>query len=343
MGILSSMRLGARVASGSLYTPKPIASPFSDSQLKTIAWSDVLGLENVPVTRLDAMRVSAIAKGRSVIVGTLSAQPLSKWQGARQVEAEPWMYRTSTAVSPLTRMLWTLDDLIFYGVSLWQVTRGPADEITDAWRVPPEDWEVTPDLAILVDSQPVSAEQVVYIEGPQEGLVEIGSEDIKAARAMTRAWANRVQTPIPTMELHITDQMTELTDAEQDALIAAWETARTKGGTALTPAGIETKVHGQVVADLYVQGRNAARIDVANFLNLPVALLDGSPATASLTYSTKEGSRNDLVDISLRYWATAIEARLSMDDVVPAGTRVAFDVEYLALPVQPTSGPVHHD
>ncbi len=343
MGMLSWLQLGANIYSGGIAPPAAISSPFSESQLTTIAVADILGLDNRPVSRADAMKVSAVVKARNVIVGSLSSQPLSKWKGATRVDAEAWMHRTATAISPLTRMLWTLDDLIFYGASLWRVERGTKDQIIDAWRVPYEYWEVTPDGHILVGAEPVSSEQVVYIDGPQEGLIDLAADDIRAARAMTRAWANRVQSPVPTMELHITDPMYEPTVPEQDALLKSWEEARAHGGTAITPHGIETKAHGQVATDLFVQGRNAARIDFANFLNLPVSLLDGSPATASLTYSTKENSRNDLVDISLRYWANAIEARLSMDDIVPAGSRVAFDIEYLATPVQPTAGPVHQD
>ena len=127
-------------------------------------------------------------------------------------------------------------------------------------------------------------------------------------------------------------------------LVHTWEKARREGGgTAYTPASIETKVHGTAETDLFVNGRNALRLDVANFCNIPAALLEGSMATASLTYSTKQGSRNDLVDLSLGYWADPIEARLSQDDVVPSGRNVAFDLSALATPVQPTRSPNQED
>ncbi|WP_324650995.1 phage portal protein [Georgenia sp. H159] len=320
-----------------------IASPWQTTQLTKIAFSDIFGGDVKTVTRAEAMKVPAVAKGRALICGTLSRQPLAKFRGDAMVDPDVWMYRTDTAVSPRTRMLWTLDDLIFKGSSLWAVQRGTRDRILDAARVPPEWWEVDPDLRILVNGKPVSSEEVILIEGPQDGLLEIGADDIRAARNMSRAWSQRVETPIPMLELHITDPNANLTDDEQDALVAQWEEARKRGGTALTPAEIEAKVLGDVKTDLYVEGRNASRLDFANFLNLPAALLEGSTATASLTYSTKETSRNELVDLSLAFWATPVEARLSMDDVVPAGTRTAFDVEYLSTPTQPVQGPAHED
>lgn len=321
-----------------------IRSPWTSTALSKIAYSDIFGGETTIVSRAEAMKVPAIAKGRALIVGTLSRQPLAKFRGGEKIASDAWMYRTNAQVSPQVRMAWTIDDLIFYGNSLWAVQRGSRNQLLDAIRVPREYWHVDPDsLGILVRGELVSAEEVLYFEGPQDGLLDIASEDIRAARAMSRAWASRVDAPVPLIELHITDVNAQLEDDEQDALVDSWEAARRLGGTALTPAEIETKVHGTTPTDLFVNGRNASRLDFANFLALPAQLLEGSTATASLTYSTQEGARNELVDLSLAFWATPIEARLSMDDVTPAGTRTAFDLEYLSTPTQPAQGPAHED
>jgi len=347
MGLWDAFRFASRVTalqSDASPVYSSVRSPWTSTALSKIAYSDIFGGDVSIVSRAEAMKVPAIAKGRSLIVGTLARQPLAKFRGADRIDADPWMYRTNSQVAPQVRMAWTLDDLIFYGTSLWAVQRGTKDNILDAVRVPHEYWQVNPDsLGILVNGQPVSAEEVIYVEGPQDGLLDIASDDIKAARAMSRAWASRVDSPVPLIELHITDVNAQLTDVEQDALVDSWEEARRLGGTALTPAEIQTIVHGETPTDLFVNGRNASRLDFANFLGLPAALLEGSTATASLTYSTKEGSRNELVDLSLAFWANPLEARLSMDDVTPKGTRVAFDLEYLSTPTQPAQGPASLD
>lgn len=344
MGIFSLFEFASKVAA---LPPRPVglASPWTTTELSKIALSDVFGTDvELPVTRAEAMKVPAIAKGRALIVGTLSRQPLAKFRGGSMVSPDPWMYRTSRGVPPQMRTLWTLDDLIFYGCSLWAVDRGTRGQIIDALRVPREFWHVDPDSnGIIMNGNPATAEEVIYFEGPQDGLLTIASADIRAARSMSAAWKARVDAPVPLIELHITDPNAQLSDDEQDALIEAWEASRRLGGTALTPAEIETRVHGTTPTDLFVNGRNASRLDFANYLALPGALLDGSTATASLTYSTKESSRNELVDLSLAYWATPFEARLSMDDVTPASTRIAFDLEYLSTPTQPAQGPAHND
>jgi phage portal protein BeeE len=98
------------------------------------------------------------------------------------------------------------------------------------------------------------------------------------------------------------------------------------GGVMYVGGGIKaTAVPINDDSSLYIQARNALRIDLANHLNLPVALLDGSPATASLTYSTGEGKRSEFDDLSVDYWTTPIQAAFSQDSVVPRGTRIRFD------------------
>lgn len=320
-----------------------LSSPWSTAELTRFAWSDIFGTSSAPITRDEAMKVPAVVKARALIVGTLSRQPLAKFRGGDKIDADPWMYRSASGVPPQLRTMWTLDDLLFHGTSLWAVERGTRDQIIDAVRVPPAEWSVNSDGQIEVRGTVARTGEVIYFEGPQDGLLKIAADDIRRALAMGSAWGQRVQSPVPLVELHINDPNAVLTDEEQDELIADWERARQAGGTALTPYELDMRVHGTVVADLFVSGRNMSRLDFANFTNLPAAMLDGTTATASLTYSTKEGSRNELVDLSLAYWATPFEARLSQDDVTPAGSRVAFDVEYLTTPQQPTQGPAHQD
>lgn len=320
-----------------------VASPWGEKGTLTRTMvADIFGPEAAPLTRQEAMRVPALAKGRALICGTLSRQPLALFDGETKLDPAEWMYRTGSLVAPQTRMLWTLDDLIFEGRSLWAVDRDATGQIVDAARVPTDWWQITDDLRVLVNDKEVKADEVIVFEGPQDGLLTIARDDIQAARDMTRAWANRVASPVPLVELHQLDDR-DISDDEADELLGTWEKSRKRGGTALTPKHLEVKTHGETVADLFIAGRNAARLDFANFLNLPGSQLDGSTATASLTYVNKGSDRSELVDISLQYWAGPIAARLSQDDVVPPGQRVDFDLTWLAAPSTPTSGPAAED
>ena len=95
------------------------------------------------------------------------------------------------------------------------------------------------------------------------------------------------------------------------------------------PYGITAKFPNAIDdSAMFIQGRNAVRLDIANQTNIPASLLDGSTATASLTYTTAEGQRSSFHEQTIRYWTAPLEHRLSMDDVMPRGQRVRFDITY---------------
>lgn len=310
-------------------TQHGLVSPWADSShLEKIVVAELFDQTALPITRELAMSVPSIVKARALICGTLSRFPLKHLSDGVETEPMPWMIRTDSG-DPHQRMLWTLDDLIFKGASLWAAKRSPRGELLDARRIPPHRWSIDAQGYITVDGERVPSEDVILIEGPQDSILTIAKKSIRGALDLEAAWMERVQSPVPLVELHVTDLNSDLTSEEKKELANSWEVQRRKGGTAVTPYEIELRTHGDKATDLFIEGRNAVRLDVANFLNIPSSLLEGSQSTASLTYSTTEGKRNELVDYSLRYWAGAVEARLSQDDIVPRGHAIQFDLEWL--------------
>ena len=351
MGFWNRVMRGDAVRVTQQLAEVPRRSPWTGQELTKIVWSDIYGRQQTTISRSDAMRVPSIVKGRALIIGALARQPLVFFRDDEKQDDPPaWLYRTDTEQSPITRMTWTLDDLIFHGRSLWAVNRDDQDQITDAMRLPYEWWTIDETGQILAQPDatsiqaPVQDGAVIMFESSQEGLCDIAESTVTGALNQDRAWQERVKTPIPLVELHEDERDTEIDDDEAKELVKKWEAARASGGaTAFTPFGISAKIHTSESIDLFVNGRNALRLDVANFLNVPASLLDGSVATASLTYSTQEGRRNELLDYCLTYWTLPIEARLSMDDVTEKGTRIAFDVEYYATAQQPSQTPARKD
>lgn len=341
MGLFDKL-LPSRQAVGLLLKPDQTAirSPWVSSNLARVALADMAGMQLTGVSREQAMSVAPVARGRGLIVGHLSGLPLKLWDAATDAElsAPAWFGSTGSLLSPRMRLAWTLDDLIFTGMSLWAVQRDDQDQITDALRVPRNQWSPDLDsLGVIVNGEPVTdPRSVLLFEGIQEGLLTIAAGDVRGALDMANAWRQRVASPIPNVALKQTDQNTELDETEIDDLVLDWEKARQAGGTAFVPWGIEAEAMGEVTADLFIEGRNGSRLDLANFLQVPASLLEGSQSTASLTYSTQEGRRSDFLDSCLTYWAAPIEARLSQDDVTPDGTTVRFDYSSLVSVPAPT-------
>lgn len=350
MGIRNAFRLTQAAAALSPVIGRPasrvgIRSPWSSTTLSSVALADIYGADDLPVTRAEAMSVPSIAKARHLVCSVLARRPLVAYRGASRLGTQPpWLYRTNTQTHPNIRMLWTLDDLLFGGWSLWAVERNTARQITDAVRVPPELWSFGADGQVEVGAGPVEAESVILFSGPFEGLLEAAPRTIRGAAAIERAWIGRAESPIPAIDLHDTSE-DPMEDDEVDAVIEAWATARSDphGAIAYTPARIEARALGQSDPQMFVEARNAVRLDVANFTGLPAQLLDGSMSTASLTYSTQEGRRSEFIDYSLTMWLDVVEARLSMDDVTPRGTRIAFDLTDLTQLPHTGTSPARED
>lgn len=314
-------------------------------QLNQIVIDDIFG--DIPdfVDRSVAMKVAPIVRGRDLIVGSIADLPLVAYRNEERVVRQPsWLYR-SDDVSPWHRMAFTIDDLIFNDCSLWWRENGEDKSILNAWRIAPEDWRVEGRTIEVRNTDGVFEAQesnnLIYFPGPGGGLLHTARDTIRGARAIDKAWTARVRTPIPPTLFEQTEQGT-VTPEEVTDLLNAWAKARSNSesaATAFVPYGLKT-VFPPANDDsaMFIEGRNAIRLDIANHLNIPASLLDGSTATASLTYVTTEGQKSSFHEQTLRYWTAPIEHRLSMDDIVPRGQRVRFDITYTTQ-VAPTGEP----
>ena len=361
MGILDRLGLtrGDRLATSSRRLG--ITSPYAPAgdPLPPIVITDLLTDEQrakLPLSRDEAMTVPAVSKARNLLVSSIAPLPLVAMKPeprtgdgrlvSRPVSEQPsFLYRTDSAVTLYERMAWTVDDLIFYGCSLWTVTRGERTgdgrrPILDAEWVPQSDWSINDETGALeILDRPVRTEDVILFNHPFEGLLKLGRRTIRGAVDIESAWTERAKSPVPIIELKVLDD--QLTQEEVQEYVDQWAAARRKPGGAVgaTPPSIEIKTHGELPTDLFGEGRNAVRTDIGSFTNVRASMLDGTTGIDSLTYTTKDGERNAFYDIDLPFWTDYIEARLSMDDVVPRGTSVAFDKGAQQTTPPPTGTP----
>lgn len=332
----------------------PITSPYSPApNLPPFVITDILGedaVRNLPLTREEAMSVPAVSKARNLLVSTIAKFPLRALRtnddgtDTDVTRDHAWLYRTNSAVSPYERMAWTVDDLIFYGCSLWKRDLGVADKdgrraILNAEWFPKSRWsieELDGGYVVVMDGEPADHDAYILINSPFEGLLTVGQRTLRGARDVEDAWVGRARNPVPIIDLHRTED-SELDDTEVQALVDAWAAKRTSANGAIgsTPSSIELRALGEVRADLMVEGRNAIRTDVGSHLNIRASMLDGTMGIDSLTYTTSVGEKNSFYEFDLPLWTDPIPARLSLDDIVPRGTRVRFDMyEAFNLPLQ---------
>lgn len=322
-----------------------IESPFPHtSTLEAVVWADLLGSEFSPLTRAGAMAIPALARQRHILTGTAARCPLVTLRGGVRLpdtEQPYWSYRTDGELSPYHRMLWTMDDLIFSGWSLWRATRGYGGELLDCPRIPLDRWGTDEAGRITVDGELVDAADIILIPGPHEGILNFGASALRRMVANLDAAANAARNPSAFLEIHYEGDE-PLTDDQIDAVIARWAAARRgeNAGVSYTGKNTSLKEHGSHESHLLIEGRNADAVDASRLVSSPAAMADATAAGASLTYETTEGRNTQFLDYGTTLYMDAIAARLSMDDVVPRGQRVAFDVTQLTVTApEPTGAP----
>lgn len=328
----------------------PIASPWSDNDLARIVFDDVFQGQAPVNTRQAAMRIPAVARARNLIVSTLCPLPLQVLRADVVLEGpdEPsWTYRTDTATSPQHRLAWTIDDLIFYGWSCWWRTNGADGFPIACDRVARESWSVDADNRVIINGTAVRDDQVILIPGLHEGILTYGVDAIADTRRLYEIVRDRLENPVPALDLHQTEGE-DLSADQRKQLVSDWRLARkSKGGGAVAYSNkaIEVRELGLAASgeQLLIEARNAAALDLARVVGVGASRIDATAPKASLNYETTSGRNQEFVDFDLALYMTPITARLSLDDVVPRGQRVALDKSDLVGLTPGTTGPVQED
>lgn len=337
----------AALAASDVYGPSPttigVKTPFrADDHLVTVTWRNLVpDATVVPVTREEAMSVPAIARARHVLTSTLGRVDLVARRGGRDGEpvASPLLQQPDRAgkVSRFVQIVWTVDDLVFHGRSVWYAVDLDADgRPLSLRRYAPH--RVRGEqrgrrLVVLVDDVEVDPARLVVIDGPHEGILTFGANAVRHAADLERSAARVARNPVPAMELHAETDY-PYTDDEIDALIDRWVKARQgeNGAVGWTGYGITAKPHGAPAEHLLTHGRNASAVDAARLVSVPADVVDAAPERASMTYANVESRNRTLIDYGLAAYAAAIEARLSLDDVLPHGTGAYFALDQLTEP-----------
>lgn len=342
MGLRSTLRL----LKDPLFTPSEGAATAGSTVLKTWSGGDVAQSSLLPVSvaeafginissdhvnRQEAMFVPAVRRGRQVIAGTLGAAPLiamrtragqSPEKVFRQLLVQP-----DPNVSRAYTMTWTLDDLLFYGVAWWRVLEWDEQNYPKrAERL--HQSRIRVDVTrgeVYVDGRKITnPREIIRFDGPDEGILTYGARALKTAILLETAVRNYARMDIP-LGL-IIDEMGSLTTDEAQQVLDSWESARAKRSTGYLPQGLKYQNPSFNAEQVQLgEARGFQAQEIARLLNLPASYIN-APTNDSLTYSTTESNRRELVDMTFAPYIAAIEQRLSMGDVTPLGTSVSFDL-----------------
>jgi hypothetical protein len=298
-------------------------------------------IEELYVTRPVAMAVPSYRRARTLIASTLAQLALEQLapDGSR-LPSIPFLRRPDVDRVRSAILGDTYADLCDYGVAYW---RNPSWDRPDGWRYANSSPSVRKHKAVkhlpfddVVDVDATSyrvkiddvektlpAYAVIGFECSAGGWLRDGARVVSTARLLENAARMYARTPQPTTVVKnngprkTPDQVTELLDA--------LEIARRDRAIAYVGRDVELEAFGFDAKQIALaEARAAATLDMARLTGVPAAYLSQGIADSSMQYSTTTQQRLDLHATMLPY-ATAVEERLSFDDVTGDGVTVRHD------------------
>lgn len=326
---------------GSFLTPRGLTaaqdvllSPWSDGgHLEQVTFDMLYGVGvSGAVGRSAALGVATVAAGRDVLTGRLSRCPLVELDSNKQPSAtQPALLLQPEAGRPRSQtMIWTFDGMFFHGRSFWEVLDRDPQGFPRRVRLVPEDQVETNDQGQMVKAfgADVLPKNSIRIDGPHEGLLNRGADTIRRAIRLNRAAAKAENNPVPSIDIH--NEGEDLKAEEIDRLIARWAKARESSGIGYSSKQVKINTLGQPAEQLMIDGRKEITLELLRHMGAASNPEIAAAAIAgSLNYTNKASREAALIDNFLAPYMTALEDRLSMDDMRPHGRTVRISTDAL--------------
>jgi HK97 family phage portal protein len=295
------------------------------------------------VSRHDAMTVPSVARARNLICGTVASIPLEYYKTSTgEVIAPPrWIKQLSKNQPSFITLSWIVDSLLFYGVSYLLVT----DRYSEDGRPANFEWVAnsrvtfTTDLEGImvtqyyIDMTPVAMNDIVTIQGFDEGVLDRSGRTIQAAIDVDRAAALNSANPQPAGFLK--NSGADLPPSEVQGLISAWKRARQNNSTAYLTSTLDYSPVSFSPKDMmYNEAVQNLSTQIARAMNVPAYYLSADQNT-TMTYANVQDERKQFYALSIEPYVQAVQARLSMDDISTSGHEVKFCVSDTFLKQDP--------
>ena len=297
------------------------------------------------VTRYNAMSVPAVKRCRDLLctVGTIPLE-YKKASTGEEIPAPRWVKQLSKHQPQFVTISYLVDSLLFFGQAFLEITetyqednRGAVFEWVANTRVTTE---VDPYgqfvTQYLVDGKPRPMSglgSLVTFQAFNEGVLTTGARTIQSAIDVQKAAAIASQTPMPTGYLKNTGA--DLPPAEVQGLLAAWKSARQNRSTAYLTSTLQYEPTSFSPKDMgYNDQIQNLATEISRLCGVPSYYLSADQNT-SMTYANILDERKQLVALAFQPYISAIEQRLSMDDISTAGHYVKFDLDSSFLRIDP--------
>jgi HK97 family phage portal protein len=297
------------------------------------------------VSRHAAMSVPAVKRCRDLLctVGSIPLEYKKKSTG-EEIPAPRWISQLSKSQPQFVTISYLVDSLLFFGQAFLEIT----ETYQEDGRASSFEWvantrvstEVDPYgqyvTGYMVDGKPRPMSglgSLVTFQAFNEGILTTGARTIQSAIDVQKAAAVAAQTPMATTV--IKNSGADLPAAEVQGLLADWKNARMSRSTAYLTSTLDAQNIGFSPRDMmYVDSIQASATEISRLCGIPAYYLSADENT-SMSYANIQDERKQLVALAFQPYISAIEQRLSMDDISTAGHYVKFDLDSTFLRIEP--------
>jgi len=298
------------------------------------------------VGRSEAISVPALQRCRNLLAGTIGAIPLELYKKSTNEElgSPAWLEQPSYSQPRSVTIAWTVDSLLFYGQAYWKVV----EIYSEDGRPSRFEWIANQRVTATLDSTNTFVKSyavdgttlpmdglgsLVTFQSLNDGILTTGAQTIRAAIDVQKAAAVAAATPMPTGILR--NNGADLDPKEVSGLLAAFKSARNNRSTAYLTSTLEYVPTAFSPKDMmYGEAIFNLATECARLCNVP-AYYVSADQNNSMTYANVQDERKQFLTLSLQPFITAIEDRLSMDDITARGNIVKFDIDKNFLRTDP--------
>ena len=337
MGLLQTLglRSAAKQTVEAQYAPAVMDTTYGYGSFNT---NSSFGYNGIGIDRNFALQVSSVARCRNLVAGVISSIDLGLYKKStgEKLGSPVWLEQPDQRQPRSVTIAATVDSLMFYAVAYWRTTSLYADDgrpsgfewvannrvtyTTNKYGTEVQDY--------FVDGQLVPMSGIgslVTFQSLLPGVLQSASTTIKAAWDVQKAAAVSAATPMATTILK--NNGADLPESQIQGILAGWNSARRNRSTAYLTSTLSAENIGFSPKEMgYVDFSQYLATEISRAMNVPSYLISAD-MNNSMTYQNILDGRKEFVAYSLQPYISAIEDRLSMNDITNSSNQVRFAVD----------------
>lgn len=294
------------------------------------------------VDRRSALQVPAVKRARDLICGSIGQLPIDLIGPERQAARSRLLEQPEAGIPRSVTMTRLLEDMLLEKIAWWKIEEfGWHTFPVRVSRLNPRDVTVSEDDRrcpqgrpgctgkVMVKGKHEHDENLIRFDSPNEGLLVAGARAIRTCLSLDAAAARYAEEPMP-LGYFSPSEGADPDDEEDDEVITGildnWKTARQTRATGYVPAALKyNPVQFTPEQMQLADSRQHAVLEIARLAGIDPEELGVS--TTSRTYANHFDRRKNFLDFALGPYVTAVQERLSMNDVSPRGYYARFNLD----------------